>query len=71
MRITGNDLTNKKAAAQELQLFLTKELEACHIKSSQEPATVKVNADGGLDISINSDLSAGGVEAKFAFSLDF
>jgi len=71
MRITENASTNKKATAQELKLFLTKELEACHIKSSQELATVKVNADGGLDISINSDLSAGGVEAKFTFSLDF
>jgi hypothetical protein len=71
LRIMQNtSSTDKYTIAQDIESFLGKELIACRACTAQDQVTVKVDDEGKLDISLNSDVLVGGHPARFSFSLE-
>ena len=61
---------SNEAVAGDLRQFLHKELSACGICASPDQASVIAKTDGTVEIEIKSDVTVGGIPARFVFSLE-
>jgi hypothetical protein len=61
---------DKITVARDIEGFLCKELIICRVCTAPDQVSIKVDDEGKLDISLNSDVLIGGYPARFSFSLE-